>query len=368
MDFKSVKIFLLIITIIAAGILVFVLTAAQQNRNSIVKEPCPCEPVAVIEEAFHTQRDESDNVDSPALWHGPEGENWLLATAKEGHSIFVFDAKDGRKIKTFGTEGSGMGELMRPNGIAVIDSLALIVERDNRRVQIFSLPACQPLGTLGEDQLIRPYGIAIQKTSKGYELFVTDNYEMADESIPPVDSLYHRVHHFAFTAKNDSIQAEHLNAFGDTSGEGILYKVESILWDQPLNRLLIADEYEMQRNIKIYTPEGKFTGEIISHQYFRYEPEGMALWACDEDTSGYYVTTDQDVINNNFPVFDRKSLKYLGSFAGKITRNTDGIFLSQKPYGGFENGAFFPVHDDGSITAIDWTNIADSLKLRINCQ
>lgn len=64
MDFKSVRVFLLIVTVVAAGILVFALTAAQKNRNSIEKEPCPCEPVAVIDITFHTHRDETDNVDS----------------------------------------------------------------------------------------------------------------------------------------------------------------------------------------------------------------------------------------------------------------------------------------------------------------
>jgi 3-phytase len=41
----------------------------------------------VLKEAFHTERDESNNVDSPAIWHGPGGENWLLATAK-GRSCY----------------------------------------------------------------------------------------------------------------------------------------------------------------------------------------------------------------------------------------------------------------------------------------
>ena len=367
-EFKSVKLFLLTITFIAAGIFIFVLTGAQENTPDYTPKHCPCEPIAFIHEAIHIQQEEPGNLESPALWHSPEGLTWLLATEKGGHRISVFDARDGSKIKTFGTRGTGRGELMRPNSIAVVDSLALVVEGGNHRVQVFSLPTCRPLGFFGQDNLIRPCGITSQKTGKGYELFVTDNYEMADEAVPPVDSLYHRVHHIAFSIEDTGIQATHLNAFGDTSGSGVLYKVESILWDQPLNRLLIADEYEQERNIKIYTPGGEFTGEIISHQYFRYKPEGMALWACNEDTSGYYVTTDPDVINNNFPVFDRKSLKYLGSFAGEITRKTDGISLTQKSFGDFKNGAFFPVNDDGSITVMDWTNIADSLRLKINCQ
>jgi len=362
-EMKGVKIFTLIITTLAISILGIVYCSAPDQPDSSTS----CKKRFEIKESFHTQRDESNNVDSPALWHGPDGQNWLLATAKEGNSIIVFDAATGERITSFGQTGSETGELLRPNGIAVIDDLALVVERDNRRVQVFSLPAFEPLGYFGANVLRKPYGIAIDQTEKGYELYVTDNYEMPDESIPPVDSLGQRVHHFSFITEQKAIKAKHIQAFGDTEGDGVLYKVESILLDRKLDRLLIADEYEMQRNIKIYTPDGNFTGKIIPHEYFNYEPEGIALWPCDADTSGYYITTDQDVLNNYFSVFERKSLQYRGSFAGKITRNTDGIALTQKSFGDFSNGAFYPVHDDGSITAIGWEAIADSLKLRRAC-
>lgn len=363
MDFKFVKPFTLLISVIALSITAIVYCSAPHTQNN----PSQQTTKPVLKEAFHTQRDETDNVDSPALWHGPEGQNWLLATAKEGNTVIVFDAATGEKITSFGETGEAKGQLSRPNGIAVIDSIAIVVERDNHRLQVFSLPSLTPLGYFGQDKLLLPYGITVDSTSLGYEIYVTDNYEMADESIPPADSLYHRVHHFVLNIQGDEIQADHINAFGETAGNGVLYKVESILLDRSMNRLLIADEYEMQRNIKIYTPKGKFTGEIIPSDYFKYEPEGITLWSCDADTSGYYITTDQDVLNNFFPVFDRKTLEYKGSFAGEITRNTDGVALTQKSFGDFPHGAFYPVHDDGSITAIGWKEVADTLRLRSDC-
>jgi 3-phytase len=363
MEFKGVKTFIVVISVIALSILGVVYCSSPAQQGKSVKQ----NKKEVLKEAFHTQRDESDNVDSPALWHGEDGQNWLLATAKEGNTVIVFDAANGQKITTFGEPGTGIGQMKRPNGIAVIDSFAVVVERDNHRLQVFALPSLNSLGFFGQKQLIRPYGIATDKTEKGYELYVTDNYELADESIPPVDSLYHRVHHFVLNVNDTALQVNHVRAFGATEGSGVLYKVESILVDRPLNRLLIADEYEMQRNIKIYTIEGEFTGEVIPNKYFKYEPEGIALWSCEADTSGYYITTDQDVLNNWFPVFDRKTLKYMGSFAGEVTRNTDGVALTQHSFGNFENGAFFPVHNDGSITAIGWKEIAMALELKADC-
>ncbi len=323
--------------------------------------------VALIREAFTTLHVESDNVDSPAVWHGDDGQNWLLATAKAGNVIIVYDAASGEKISHFGKSGNGMGELSRPNGIAVIDNYAVIVERDNRRIQVFSLPDFESLGTFGETFLRFPYGITIDQFDGKYHLYVTDNYETEDEETPPADSLGQRVHHFVFTVENRQVAAEHIKAFGETTGKGVLYKVESLLLDRTLNRLLIADEHEEHRNVKIYDVEGNFTGLVIPHNYFFYEPEGIVLWECEAGSSGYYIIVDQGKINNTFQVFDRKTLEYIGGFSGEITLNTDGIAITQKAFGDFTFGAFYPVHNDGSLTAIAWEDIAKTLGLRHGC-
>jgi 3-phytase len=337
----------------------------KQSQNNKSKSILP--EVAVIKESFTTPRDESDNVDSPALWHGGEGQNWLLATAKEGNAIIVYDAANGEKIGRFGSIGTGLGELSRPNGIAVIDDYAVVIERDNHRVQVFILPEFKPLGVFGESVLRSPYGITIDRFEGKYHLYVTDNYETPEEETPPADSLDRRVHHFAFTVEDNRVAAEHIKAFGDTSGEGVLYKVESILADRIYNRLLIADEHEDHRDIKIYDTDGRFTGQIIPHNYFFYEPEGIVLWECEADSSGYYLIVDQGKINNTFQVFDRKTLEYIGGFSGEITRNTDGTAITQKAFGDFRYGAFYPVHNDGSLTAISWQDIAGTLGLRNDC-
>lgn len=323
--------------------------------------------VTIIKESFSTARDESDNVDSPAVWHGAGGENWVLATAKEGNAIIVYDAATGEKISSFGKYGAMPGELSRPNGIAVIDNYAVVVERDNHRVQVFTLPEFKSLGFFGETVLRKPYGITIDYFEGQFNLFITDNYEMPDESTPPADSLGRRVHHFTFTVEDGNLKAGHIKAFGETAGGGVLYKVESILLDREYDRLLIADEHELHRNVKIYNLNGDYTGVVVSHKYFFYEPEGIVVWQCPEDMSGYYIMTDQGKISNTFQVFDRETLEYIGGFRGEITRNTDGIAITQKSFDNFLNGAFYPVHDDGSITAIGWDEIAEVLNIRKSC-
>jgi len=273
----------------------------DETKEKTVKSMSVLPEVMAIKEAFTTLRDESNNVDSPALWHGPDGQNWLLATAKEGNVIIIYDAATGEKIDEFGQSGNAPGELSRPNGIAVTDDFAVIVERDNHRIQVFSLPGLKPLGIFGEPFLRLPYGLTIDKFDDKYHLYVTDNYETPEEETPPADSLGQRVHQFVFTVENNQVTAEHIKAFGDTSGQGILHKVESILIDRAHNRLLIADEHEDHRNVKVYDVDGHFTGQVIPHNYFFYEPEGIVVWKCDADSSGYYNWTTLVVLVAKLP-------------------------------------------------------------------
>lgn len=322
----------------------------------------------VLKEAFQTDRDEGDNVDSPAVWHGPDDQHWLLATAKEGNTIIAYDAADGSYIQRFGDGGTGAGQFQRPNGIAVVDDYVLVVERDNQRIQVFKLPEFESIGSMTHEDLRLPYGLSIDKpTDHTYEMYVTDNFNPALEGYPPEEELDERIHHFRFSIRNDQLNSEHLGTFGDISGEGLLTKVESIYVDRAHNRLMIADEAYSQRSIKIYDLEGKFTGDIIPNTYFDSEPEGIALYTC-EDNSGYWIMTDQHETDlNKFQVFDRETLEHLGTFKGALTRNTDGIWLTQHSFGDFEKGAFYPVHDDGSVTAISWADIAESLGLEKDC-
>ena len=353
------------------NVLVLLVTTLLSVSHTVSAQNADNETYPIIEEVFHTERDQSDNVDSPAVWHGPENQHWVLATAKEGHQIIIFDANDGSFIRRVGEMGTGLGEFMRPNGIAVIDDLMIVVERDNQRIQVFNLPDLTPLGFFGdesEDGLIYPYGLTIGKTgSNTYELYVSDNYNPYLQGYPAEGELEDRIHHYRFSLSGNGIQSEKLNVFGEIYNDGALHTVESLMMDTEYDRLLIADEAYPQRNVKIYDLHGNFTHQIISKKYFDSEPEGIALYRCN-DGSGYWIITDQHESNENkFQVFHRQTLQYLGGFKGAITRNTDGIWLTQTSFGQFEAGALYPVHDDGSITAMNWNDIAEALGLKSSC-
>ncbi|MES0872744.1 phytase [Sinimarinibacterium thermocellulolyticum] len=328
--------------------------------------PLPTVAGAVqVAERWHTVRDEGDNIDSVATWHTAEGRHWLLATAKQTDRLLVFDAATGAPVRKVGEPGSGAGQFDRPNGVFVIDDLAFVVERNNRRVQLLQLPDLTSLlrfGSDGEDALRKPYGLWVHKLASGdYRVYVTDNYETADERVPPPAELDRRVQQFLVRRTDEGWTAVRERSFGATEGAGVLHIVESIWGDPAHGRLLIADEEQYrQRNIKVYGFDGRFTGRRVGAGVFRFQPEGIALYAC-ADGSGAWFATDQGKQENFFHVFDRRSLDYLGSFGSATVLNTDGIWMTQTAMPGFDHGAFYAVHDDGNVAAFDLGRVLDAV-------
>lgn len=324
--------------------------------------------LVTVEPRYLTERDPQDNVDSVATWHGPEDQHWLIATAKETDRLLVYDASNGKPLRKFGASGTALGQFERPNGVFVLDALAFVVERDNRRVQVLRLPGFEPLlhfGSDGETPLRKPYGLWVRAAGAGaYQVFVTDSYETADEKIPPAAELDRRVHVYRLVIANGTGKAQFEKTFGATQGLGVLQIVESI-WGDPANdRLLVADEEEyQQRNIKVYDLEGRFTGRRVGAGIFHFQPEGIALYPC-ADGSGWWFGTDQGKQENFFHLFDRRTLEYRGSFGSPRVLNTDGIWLDQAPMPGFDHGALFAVHDDGNVAAFDLGVVLDRLKVQ----
>ncbi|KAA3662523.1 MAG: hypothetical protein DWQ10_02220 [Calditrichaeota bacterium] len=338
------------------------LFACQKNEQTPVAEQTT---VAKIKERFQTPRNEADNIDSPSFWAGQNQKPWLLATAKVTDVIVVNDATNGEEIKRIGGSGQESGQFSRPNGIFVTDDLVLVVERDNRRVQVMRLPEFKTLGFLqGESQLMKPYGIFVMKTgANAYRAYITDNYETADEQIPPDAELGERVYIYEFTVQNDSLQWELKKKFGATSGDGVLRVVESVYGDPVHDRLFVAEEDETQTSVKIYNMAGEFTGPVLGRGLFQSQVEGITLYKTGEKT-GYWIVTDQGKGENTFHLFDRLTLQHLGAFSGENTLNTDGVWLTQMAFGNFPEGAFFAVHDDGNVSAFDWKIITNVLNLK----
>jgi 3-phytase len=326
--------------------------------------------VAAIDERYVTALEPEANIDSVAV--APGRPALLFATAKATDVVKVFDASSGAELKELGSSGKERGQYLRPNGVAVTDDFLIVVERDNRRVNIRSIPDYRVLGTFGENELRNPYGLWVQSLGEDeYRVYVTDAYEMPDESIPPNDELGERVKTYRFSVERNAdgepsaLHSQFEKSFGETSSPGALRVVESIFGDPVHDRLLIAEEDEDALTglvIKVYSLDGNFTGEQVGKGVFKAQAEGIALYACG-DGSGYWLSTDQAKGRTVYHVFDRQSLQHAGAFMGRTTANTDGVWLATEGVPGFEDGAFFAVHDDQAVSAFDWQDIVAALDL-----
>lgn len=323
--------------------------------------PSSAAPV-VVTEAFLTPPSTADaNIDSVAIWRRGSPA-LLIATAKTGNTLPVYDATTGQYLRSIGEPGPGPGQMQRPNGILVLDDLAFVVERDNHRLQVFALPEGKALLTFGSGELRRPYGIAGYADGDGYVLFVTDNYEHPDGTYPPDSALDRRVHRFRVTKRSTGLDATHETAFGDTSGPGVLRKVETIGVDREYQRLLVAEEDAAVRELRVYSPEGRYMDQSIAG-FFATEPEGVALIECGEE--GYWLATDQheETAKNVFHVFDRRTLAHRGAFRGATTHTTDGVVMSMGTLGALQGGVFYALHNDEQVAAFEWEAIAKALRL-----
>jgi 3-phytase len=302
-----------------------------------------------------------NEIDSVALWRGGNPP-LLVITSKADHAVFVCDAASGQLLHRIGgSQPSIPGSFNRPNGIAVVDDFVFVVERDNRRVQVLSIPEFTSLGTFGEGLLHQPYGISIVSGSEHHRVYITDDYQ-GEAGTPSHPG--ERVKLFNVSLEGGTVGSDLVRVFGDREGPGALTVVESLLADPENNRLLLCDEARV--DVKVYDLEGNFTGEVFGRGALQIEPEGLILERDDSDPkAGYIVITDQGDLRSVFRVFDRQSLKPLGSFTGDpLVANTDGIAFSPGAWGPFAEGGLFCVHNDLRVQAYDWKDIRGVLALQ----
>lgn len=322
----------------------------------------------VVAERFFTPLDEESNVDSIAVWHqANNATRWLIGTSKASHKLFVYDAQNGFPLSEIGSPGPELGQFQRPNGIAVVDDILLVVERDNHRVQVLTLPDFTPIGAFGTAELIKPYGLYIRKMEANrYQVYVSDDYNTTSPGKPEPnpDGIRKRIKRFEVSISDGAIESTLVNAFGEHTGPDALDIVESLMGDEQTNRLMVADEDETNGlEIHVFDLEGNDTGKRLGKGTFQFQPEGIALWETSPKR-GYWIFTDQGKQSNYYHLYDRQSLKYKGSFSGERTLNTDGVAIDLKPSARYPQGVFYGIHDDSGVSAWSVSDIARALKLR----
>ena len=336
--------------------------------------PAAAAVVVVVPERYVSAPAASDELDSLATWHTPDGGLWLVASAKSAHRLVVHDARTGERLRTVGGQGDGPGRFLRPNGLAAWGDHLFVVERDARRVQVLRLPGFEPAGSFGERELRSPYGLWLHEVAPGeLEVFVTDSYMLGDDFdvVPPARALGERVRRYRVGFDGaGGVVARGDGAFGDT-GRGALHMVESLAGDPATGRLLVADEHPPAAStLRVYRLDGRYAGRDVPVT-FGAEAEGVALWDCGLDPAGapagFWIAADQLQPATRFHVLERASLALVGTFSGETVAWTDGIALHAAASPGFPHGALFAVHDDRAVAAFDLGDIARALGLGGAC-
>ncbi len=295
----------------------------------------------------------------------------VFATAKDGDVLHVFDGAAGRFIKNIGRTGAAPGEFRYPNGVAAaehpvkLDSLAeadakggsrrvradasmtrpliFVVERDNNRVQALWADTHQPAGIFGDDVLNRPYGVATSWRDGVLHLYVTDT-EVAPEKTVRV---------FRIALRGDRVHGELIHTFGAKDGPGVIAEAESIVVDDARDRVFLCDEDS--RDVKAYTRDGVFTGDVIAAGYIRGDAEGIVILPADasaDTQAGCIIVTDQQDLMTTWHVFDRQTYQHVAYFTGEpLIARTDGICLFDARVGDFNAGLLYAVHNDAAVRA-----------------
>lgn len=181
---------------------------------------------------------------------------------------------------------------------------------------------------------------------------------VTDLDVPPSEA----VKLFQLSFADGRVDGTLVRTFGEPRGPGQLREYESIAVDDAHDRVLLAEEAEGDRCIKVYTREGRFTGMLAGAGMFGDDVEGLAIYDAG-DGEGLVLATDQMKHMTVWHVFDRRTLDWVVSFTGEPTvANTDGICLYPRPVGEQVQGALFVVHDDAEVRSYPLADILRRVK------
>lgn len=292
-------------------------------------------------------------MDSVAIYVAADpSQSLVFATDKDDNFVEVHHLATNTFVGKIGGTGTGAGQLQYPNGVGVAygvptgsgnKDLLFVVERDNHRVSIFSLPDRSFLAHFGVGDLVEPYGVAFYWEGNELQAWITENDPTPD-----------RVYVYRFIPEGTGIKGVLSFSF-PASGS-----LESLVIDAVAQRALICDEIG-ERDVMAFDLQGNLITRF-GKGLFANQPEGLVIYDLG-DGEGYIIVSDQNVQPYaEYEVFDRKTYRSLGHFSGE-TKTTDGIALTQAALPRLPRGSFYAMHSDDVVHVYDWAEIAKALNL-----
>ena len=348
---------------------------------SCLAPACFCQ--ALVEPVAATWIYPGSDADSVATWVAPDpADSLVFVTEKNGDRVEVWSPVTGRPYAPMHFIGGDQdsddaGQFDRPNAVWVVYhvpfrdefvDILLVCEQLNGRVQIFRLPELTYFGQFASGDLSRQrvFGRGIAPYHDGEDHFVI----VTDRS--PIE----KIKTYRLVENGEELGAELVSSFGDEEGKDALNVVESVLVDTAQGRIHVCgDEWRTAGvgipGVRVFDLAGEYTGVTYGEPQFQFDVEGIVLYETSPG-DGYIIISDQynDGEPNEYEVYDRATLEHLGHFESPpdgelVTRNTDGIYLEQRPFPGFPNGAFYAINDDMNLHIYDWTDIAEAMELEI---
>ena len=297
--------------------------------------------------------DGTGSLRSVAVWIAPNpNESILFSSDKSRDTIEMHDPVNNVFLGRFGSTGTDDGELNHPLGLAVayevtttggIRDVLFVVEKNNGRVSMFSLPDTSFLGHFGTNEIDEPRGIALRWNGSQLQAWITE-----------ISGVTDKVFIYNISAGGSGLQGT-FNFVFDTPA-----LLEYLVIDSTNQRAYICDEDSSE--VMVYSLTGTPI-QTFGKGFFTDDPKGIVLFD-NGNGNGFIIVTDEDASPVEFEIFDRKTYTHLGSFSG-TTLFSQGSFLLQAPLPNLPNGAFFAPHDNERVHAYDWTDITNAVALNL---
>jgi 3-phytase len=192
-------------------------------------------------------------------------EYWLFILSQDSNKIFILNALSGKYIKSLGSHGDAIGQFDTPSDMSIYDDYLFILERDNHRIQIFSLPELKFVGIIGEVELTAPNcleTIKLRKDNKNYCcVYVGDNLD----NKPSRNKCYFK---FILELNESGIYDTEVTRY-EPKEKSQLGFIQSIKYDGVQDNLYIVDK--LSKDVKIFNFNDQYKSTILKN-YFKGNP------------------------------------------------------------------------------------------------
>lgn len=328
------------------------LVFAACNDHAPVAENA-LKPAAVTEPVEH-------DTDDPAIWINRKDtlQSLVIGTDKDTQgALYAFDL-NGKIVRK--SEG-----LKRPNNVDIaydvpingrLVDVAVLTERETRKIRIFSLPDLKPLDNGGisvfaGEQQADPMGVALYTRPSDSAVFV-----IVGRKEGPAEGYL-----WQYRLRDDgrgNLKAEAVRRFGRYSGKK---EVEAIAVDNQLGFVYYSDETAGVR--KYYADPGKKDDhelDFFAQQGFTSDHEGISIYPVT-DSTGYLLVSNQQA--NTFMIFRREGANAFVAEVPVSTIESDGSDITPVSFGGKYPGGLFVAMSNGRVFHYySWKDIEGRMK------